>query len=497
MNIETMNIIHLATELAPIAKVGGLADVVYGLAKHSLKHGHQVEIVLPKYDCIDYSSLKNLKAEYPEIWSYDGPYKYHNTLWSAKLDNLQIWLLESQHPAYFYNRGKIYGCPDDIDRFVYFSRAALEFLFKTGRKPDVLHLHDWPTAASAPLYKEMYASLGYRVGGTLLTIHNLEHQGKCLPQNLTRAGLRGEDYLTPEKMQDPYQPTLINLLKGGIEYADFITTVSPNYEKEIQTPQGGCGLNTVLTRHQNKLKGILNGIDTEYWNPEFDPLLACPYNLMNVAHGKSINKKKVCERFGLKESSGPLICSITRLVPQKGPALIKHACERTLEKGGQFVLLGAVPSPEIDKEFRQLQKQLSKTKNAAFHFEYDEPLAHLVYAAADMIIIPSIFEPCGLTQMIAMRYGTVPIVRATGGLKDTVVDGKNGFTFDFPDNLGVNWALDRALETFMKDPEAWKKLVFIGMSENFSWEKPFQAYQEIYAHFVKKKSNDTFEKKAG
>jgi starch synthase len=483
-----MYIVHLATECAPIAKVGGLADVVAGLSKEGLKHGHQIEIILPKYDCIDYAALKDLKAAYPEVWSYDGPYKYHNTIWSAKLDGLKIWLLESHHPNFLFNRGKIYGCADDIDRFVYFSRAAMEFLFKADKRPDVLHLHDWATALAAPLYKEMYAPLGYKIGGTVLTIHNLEHQGECLPQNITRAGLRGEDFLTPDKMQDPYQNHLINLLKGGIEYSDYITTVSPNYEKEIKTIEGGCGLNTTLVHHQNKLAGILNGIDTSYWNPETDAYLACPYNLPSVNHGKQSNKAKLRSRFGMKESNTPLICSITRLVPQKGPFLIQYALEQTLKKGGQFVLLGTSPDPEIDKEFRQLQKQLSKNKNAAFHFEYDEPLAHLTYAASDMIVIPSIFEPCGLTQMIALRYGAIPIVRATGGLKDTVCDGKNGFTFDFPDDLGVNWALNRALETYMQDPEKWKTLIRTGMSQDFSWKKPCEFYLKIYSSFVKKNS---------
>lgn len=480
-----MYIIHVASEVAPIAKVGGLADVVTGLAKEVAKHGHVVEIILPKYDCIDYALLKDLKVEYQEIWSYDGPYRSHNTVWSAKLDYLKIWLLESHHPAFFFNRGKIYGCPDDIDRFIYFSRAALEFLFKAEKKPDVLHLHDWPTALIAPLYKEMYTPLGFKTGGTILTIHNLEHQGKCSLQNLTRAGLRGEDFLSPDKMQDPFQPSLINLLKGGIEYGDFITTVSPNYEKEIKTPEGGCGLNPTLIKHQNKLKGILNGIDEGYWNPETDAFLASSYNFQSIGHGKAVNKAKLRQRLSLKESKGPIVCSITRLVPQKGPDLIKHALERTLEKGGQFILLGVSPVSEIDKIFRQMQKNLSKTKNAAFHFEYDEALAHLVYAGSDMIIVPSLYEPCGLTQMIALHYGTIPLVRTTGGLVDTVFDGKNGFTFDFPDAAGVDWALDRAFETFLKKPDKWKTLIQEGMSQDLGWKKSADVYLKIYSKFLR------------
>lgn len=519
-----MFILHIASECAPIAKVGGLADVVFGLAKETLKHGHRVEIILPKYDCIDYSFLKDLKIAHQEIPSYDGSYSYKNTVWSSKIyqhrlnpsqlmrrdfdaqyagnlnehsqvqtrrksvkdstdagiEGLTVWLLESHHPALFFNRGKIYGCPDDIDRFIYFSRAVLEFLFKTKKNPDVIHLHDWPTALIAPLYKEMYIPLGFKIGGTLLTIHNLDHQGKCSTQNITRAGLRGEEFLTPDKMQDPFQDGLINLLKGGIEYADFITTVSSSYEKEIQTIEGGCGLNTTLIKCRHKLKGILNGIDETYWNPQTDPYIASPYDLQNVSHGKEVNKTHLRKRFGLKESKKPLVCSITRLVPQKSPDLIKHALHRTLEKEGQFILLGASASPEIEKTFQELQNNLSKNKNVALHFEYDEPLAHLTYAGSDMIIVPSLYEPCGLTQMIALHYGTIPLVRKTGGLKDTVFDGKNGLTFDFPDTLGVNWVLDRALEIYAKDREKWIGLVERGMKQEVGWKKSACDYIEIY-----------------
>jgi len=476
-----MHIIHLASELAPIAKVGGLADVIYGLAKATAKKGHTVEVILPKYDSIEYSLLKNLKPEFRELWSYEGPYRYHNTIWTADLENLKILLLEPHHPAYFFSRGGIYGFPDDIDRFVYFSRAVLEYLFKSGKHPDILHLHDWPTSLVAPLYKEMYIPLGFQTKKIVLTIHNLQHQGKCSPSNITKAGLRGEDYLSEEKMGDPLLPSHLNLLKGGIVYSDFVTTVSPTYEKEIKTADSGFGLDPLLIKSEKKLKGILNGIDDEYWNPATDKYVS-PYSLQNVIQGKKENKARLRKQFGLKESKGPLICAISRLVPQKGPALIIYALKKTIEKGGQFILLGTAPDPHIDAAFKSLQQELIPNKNVMIHLDYNEPLAHLTYAASDMIIIPSLFEPCGLTQMIALRYGTIPIVRKTGGLADTVIDidnnQGNGFVFDFPDIKGVDWALERVFNFYKKDDHS--KLIEESMKRDFSWNRSADEYINVY-----------------
>ncbi len=490
-----MHVIHIASELAPIAKVGGLADVVFGLARETQKKGHTVEILIPKYDCLDYSALQNLKPEFRELWSFDGPYRYHNTIWSAEVQGLKVLLLEPHHPGYYFSRGSIYGSPDDVDRFIYFSRASLEYLFKSGKNPDIIHIHDWPTSLVAPLYREMYTRLGFRTKGVVLTIHNLQHQGKCSPQNITRAGLRGEDFLTPAKMQDPFLPSNLNLLKGGIEYSDFITTVSPTYEKEIRTVEGGCGLNNLLNKHQSKLRGILNGIDYDYWNPETDTLLAAQYNAKSIVQGKEANKAELRKKFGLKESKGPLVCAITRLVPQKGPELIQYGLKKTLEKEGQAALLGTPATPEMEAAFKTLQKDLSKNKNALIHLEYNEQLAHLTYAAADMILIPSIFEPCGLSQMIGLRYGCVPIVRYTGGLADSVFDvdtskkpenERNGFVFDFPDTSGVDWALDRAFKYF-KEPAKWAKIVERGMQCDYSWSRSADAYLQIYQQLNEQK----------
>ena len=477
-----MRVVHLSTELAPIAKVGGLGDVVYGLSKELCRQHHTVEIILPKYDTIDYSKVQDLHVECKDLWLSDGPYKYNNTIWSALVENLRVYLVEPHHPSYYFSRGSIYGAYDDIDRFLYFTRAAMEFLCKTNRSPDCIHAHDWATALAAPLYYDMYKPLGMRVGGVLLTIHNLEHQGKCGAHNLSRIGLRGEDYLTPEKMQDPYSPTNINLLKGGIEYADAVTTVSPNYEKEIETPEGGCGLHLVLQRNHKKIKGILNGIDEDFWDPRKDIHLIQKYDthapiskekIEQILCAKAENKKQLRGHLGLEERHAPLVGCVARLVHQKAPHLIIHAMRRTLSQGGQFALLGSIHSAEMQKLFTQVKEEFSSSKNVSISLDKDEALAHLIFASSDFFIIPSLFEPCGLTQLIALRYASIPIARKTGGLADTVFDidtspitreKRNGFVFDHPDEEGINWALDRALALWKKDKRDCMNLCSMGQA---------------------------------
>ncbi|MES2122179.1 MAG: glycogen synthase [Chlamydiota bacterium] len=492
-----MHIVHIASELAPIAKVGGLADVVHGLCRELNQLGHTTEILLPKYDCLQLELLSDLKVETPELWASDGPYSFNNTIWSAHYDGLTLRLIETHHSQLYFNREVIYGCPDDIDRFTYFSRAAMEYLFKRGKHPDILHVHDWPTALIPVLQKEIYSKVGFKPKKTVLTIHNMEHQGRCTPQILTRAGLPGNDLLDPDKMQDPYSFNHVNLLKGGIEYSDQITTVSPKYEIEIQSPEGGFGLQETVLKHRKKLKGILNGIDCALWNPETDGYLFQNYpadrvsksTLPDVIAGKEENKKQLRIQLGLAPSTHPLIGCITRLVPQKSPTLIKHAIERTLEKGGQFVLLGSSPIPEIQNDFLALKEHYRTRRDVALIMDNDERLAHWIYAAADMFIIPSLFEPCGLTQLIAMRYGTVPIARLTGGLADTVfdvdtsikpLDERNGFTFEFPDTGGVNWALDRAMACYKEHPKKWHSIILNGMRTDHSWKHPAMQYLALY-----------------
>lgn len=487
-----MHIVQIASEFTPIAKVGGLGDVVQGLCNELVRLGHEVELILPKYDCLHQEALQDLNIEVEELYTTDGTHQYKNRIWSARVDAVKILLIEPDHKERYFNRGMIYGCHDDIDRFIYFSNAAITYLLKSEKKVDVVHLHDWPTALAAVLCKQMYPL------PTVLTIHNMEHQGKCQPFNLARVGLDAQAYLHPKKMQDPYMPELINLLKGGIVYADHVTTVSPTYKREVQTVTGGFGLHELLIEYDAKFTGILNGIDEIYWNPAKDPHLFKRYDthqvhteaeLNTVLEGKMENKSQLYKQLHLKERDKPLIACVTRLATQKAPHLLKHALARALEKEAQFILLGTAANALIAKEFQQLAKELAHHPDARILLNKDEALAHLIFAAADMFIIPSLFEPCGLTQLIALRYGTIPLARRTGGLNDTVFDvdtsakephERNGFTFDFADEQGVDWALDRALACYKEDQKKWRALLLNGMHQDFSWKKAAKEYVKIY-----------------
>ena len=497
-----MQIVHVTSELAQVAKAGGLGDVIYGLSRAQVKLNHQVAIILPKYDTIEWDHLKNLEVIERDLWVTVGAQRYNNTVWKAQLEDLSLFLIEPHHPYFYFSRGMIYGQYDDIDRFAYFSTATLEFLNQKGWKPNILHIHDWPTALIAPLYKDIFSKEGLEIGGIVLTIHNLQYQGKCAPYHLSHIGLNGSYYLHPDRMQDPSSPLLVNLLKGGIIYSNEITTVSPSFVKEIRTPLGGFGMHDTIQAHEGKLRGILNGIDEEYWNPQTDSLLSSNYptfpnisddNFSMLLKGKEENKSALKQRCGLATEKKTVVASITRMVSQKGPELILDAIKRTLEKGGQFVLLGSVPEGDLREKFQALQKEYPK-ENLFVSFDYDEKLAHLIYAGADILVIPSIFEPCGLTQMIGMHYGTLPVVRKTGGLADTVYDidtseepkeKRNGFSFDFPDPEGIYWALDRAITCNESDSSKWHTLMKQAINQDFSWKHTAPQYSEVYEKAIK------------
>lgn len=493
-----MHIVHIASELAPVAKVGGLADVLLGLCRELSWKGHDVDIIIPKYDCMDSNEIRDLAIDYLNLSSfYDGEW-YQNTVWIGWVENLKVYFIDPHHPRHFFNRSCFYGCDDDIERYLYFCRASLEFLFKKGINPNIIHLHDWQTVAIAVLYYDMYKEFQTMNSKIAMTIHNIDYQGKCLPENLEKIGLKGEKYLTSQKLQDNLNPEIINLLKGGIVYSDFITTVSPNYSKEVLTEIGGRGLEKTLRQYTSKFLGILNGIDYSYWNPEIDRYLPSHFSSRemplnkkdrNTLDKKAYIKNVLRERLLLEEIHCPIIGCIARLIPQKGIELIKHAIHYALENGVQFVLLGSSPIASINEEFHLLKHQFADHPHISLTLHHQEELAHLIYAGSDMFIVPSIFEPCGLTQMIALKYGSIPIVRKTGGLADTIFDvdfsdkkpeERNGYTFDHPDAAGLESAMSRAIDCWFNDPEKWRKLIINGMNIDFSWNKPSNLYLEIY-----------------
>jgi len=373
----------------------------------------------------------------------------------------------------------------------------MEYLLKSKKKIDILHLHDWPTAIGAVLQKEMYAALGIKNLRVVFTIHNMLHQGKCSPYHLSKIGLLGETYLTPEKMQDPLVPNCVNLLKGGMIYADAVTTVSPTYRKEIMTVEGGRGLHEEAKNISGKLSGILNGIDPEMWNPATDihlieryhPICEHESDMQNILRARKENRRFLQKHLALEENDVPLVACISRLVPQKSPELIKECLLRTLELGGQFILLGSYPPPEISEQFISLRQQLQSNRNVAIWLDQDEVLARLIYASSDLLVVPSLFEPCGLTQMIALRYGSVPVVRATGGLADTIFDVddpqtpiemRNGYSFEYPDAQGVRYALDRAIKCLTEDTKRFREIQCRGLKSDFSWKHSAQQYLDVY-----------------
>lgn len=500
-----MHIIHIASELAPLAKVGGLGDVTLGLCRELSWKGHDIDIIIPYYDCLDSNQIRDLTILNSELLSFYGGEWFPNIIWMGWVENLKVYFIDPHHPRYFFNRGCFYGCEDDTERYLYFARAAIEFIYKSQINPDIIHLHDWQTAAIAPLYYNMYQKMGLTKPKVAFTIHNIDYQGKCAPADLDRIGLNSNEELTPNKLQDPKDPAIINLLKGGIVYSDYITTVSPSYAKEVMTSKEGRGLEITLKTHQHKFCGILNGIDYSFWNPEIDRYLPSHYSSREIPANKkdhnTLNKKAYIKRFlrerlMLDDSHRPIVGCIARLVPQKGIDLIEHALKYCIEHQGQFILLGSSPIPSIQERFHGIQNHYDSNPNVHLTLHHQEELAHLIYAASDMFIVPSLFEPCGLTQMIALKYGAIPVVRKTGGLADTIFDVDdpakpfpmgNGFTFDAPTPTGVESALSRAFDCWFHQPEDWRHLLINGMNIDYSWNHPSDLYLEIYFKLCGKK----------
>ncbi len=493
-----MDITHVVTEFSPLIKVGGIADVLQGFAKETKQQGANIQIFLPKYDCLDTTLLALDESLAESIPCHYKGSRYQNKVWKTFFNQLPIYLIEPPKELDFFRRGMVYGCPDDVNRFLYFSRSVMDFLAYKKESPDILHLHDWHTAACAPLYYDQFEPLLPGKTRIVFTIHNLEYQGLCSPSDLNDIGLDGPIYLDPGKLQDNYTPSTVNLLKGGIVYSNFVTTVSPRYAEEALTPEGGRGLDPTLSQYKDKFIGILNGIDTDYWDPEKDPCLPHHFkpswSLSRILSTKMKIRNELRKQFHLSiDKDAPLGICIARLVPQKGLDLIEHAMRRILDQGGQFFLMGETLIPEVTARYEKIQKELAGTKRAHIQLSYDEKLAHIAFAAGDFVLVPSIFEPCGLVQMIAMRYGTIPIVRKTGGLSNTVFDidyalnppiPANGYTFDTPDSCGVDSALDRAMNDWSHNREKWGQLVQSTLNQDFGWKHSIKLFFDLYKRLV-------------
>ncbi len=493
-----MHIVQISSELAPIAKVGGLADVALGLARELIAQGHTVEMILPKYDCLLQRQIEDFKVHIDNLNTFYEDSWHRVKVWQGTVHGLKVFFIDAPPPKSFFNRGCIYGAHDDVERFLYFSRAAIEFLVQTQRNPEIIHLHDWPTAPIAPIMRELYKEQPIANSKIVYTIHNIEYQGLCDPTDLDFIGLQGLELLHSGKLSDNSKPNTVNLMKGAIVHCDFFTTVSPTYAQEILTPREGMGMERTIVQYKNNFQGILNGIDYRYWNPEEDPLLSDHFSYLQLMHanwlGKEHAKRALRERLNLAQEQRPIIGCIARLIPQKGIHLLPHAIQRTVDQGGQFILLGTSPVAEIQAHFDQIKAANKGNSHVHLCLRTSEELAHQIFAGADAILIPSLFEPCGLTQMIAMRYGAVPIARRTGGLADTVFDvetsglpetNTNGFTFDDADFSGVNWGIDRAIACWRDTPEKWRQIALRGMSMDFSWKKAALQYSQVYEVLLK------------
>jgi starch synthase len=486
-----MYIVMIAAELAPVAKAGGLGDFVAGLAHELRVQGHRVEVILPRYDTLPEERVWELH-KVQELWVPLYGDWIHCEVLGGQVDGLDCFFIDPHAPDEPFRRGRLYGEADDPERFALFSRAALEFLYKEDRGPDVLHCHDWHTGLVPVLLEHVYRDLGLTRPRVCHTLHNLAYQGRSGEQVLRLVGLDAPSLMTPERLQDPGDPRLVNPLQGAVVYADYVTTVSPRYAWEARHSGQGMGLEDTLRRHADKFGGILNGIDYEVWNPAGDPHIAFTYG-PDTLQRKARDKAALRLRLGLEEAHRPLVAVVSRLVPQKGPELMLHALQYSLAREAQFVLLGAAQEPELERAFQAVARRHASDPHCRLHLCHDEELAHQVFAAADILVVPSRFEPCGLTQMIAMRYGVVPVVHRVGGLADTVFDAnyserdfgeRNGFVFDEYTPSALEGALERAIALWREHPEYFRQLRLNGMACDHSWAGAAQRYLDVYAHIA-------------
>lgn len=474
MSDEGLKILFLAAEAVPFAKVGGLADVAGALPKALRALGHDVRLMIPRYGSIrsDQFHFERVGKPFPVPL---GPREEMVHMVTATVDGLPVYLLWDE--KFFSPRDRIYGFDDDPQRFTFFSRAVVASLPVMGWIPDIIHANDWHTAPVPTwlAYEGRYMR-EYRDVASVFTIHNIAYQGACGRLILTFARMEYVKHLDVEPAGQ------VNWMAQGIANADIITTVSPQYVRDILETEAGAGLSPLLRRRQDRLFGILNGIDTDYWNPATDPHLRQSYDLSRLRL-RAVNKTALQQEVRLPARlETPLIGMVTRLDAIKGVDLLEPVLEQLLQGDVQFVLLGT-GDPEYHQMMESLQARFPDKVRAFLRF--DEPLAHRIYAGCDLFLMPSRFEPCGLGQMIAMHYGAVPVVHKTGGLADTVLDyherpdRATGFAFDAYTSEACIDALERALRVY-RDREAWAAIQARGMKADFSWKGSAQKYVDIY-----------------
>ena len=393
-----MFVMMIASELSPVAKVGGLADVVYGLARELEIRGNPVEIILPKYDCLRYDHIWGLCKTYENLWVPWFGGAVNTSVWFGFVHGRKCFFIEPHSGDNFFNRKCFYGQNDDVLRFAFFCRAALEFMFKTGKHPEIIHCHDWQTALVPVLLYEMYQRLGMRHPRVCFTVHNFKHQGVTGDHVLRATGLnRPEYFFHYDRLRDNHNLRALNLMKGGIVYSNFVTTVSPRHAWEAQDGGQAHGMEPTLHAHHYKFGGVLNGLDYDQFNPQTDPHIPAQYDAGHIEK-KYENKRALRSRFWLADNEKPIIAFVGRLDPQKGLELVRHSIFYSLGNRAQFVLLGSSPERGIHDHFCGLKRHWNDNPDCHLEIAYSDELAHLIYAGADMIVVPSRFEPCGLAQ---------------------------------------------------------------------------------------------------
>jgi starch synthase len=474
---ETLHVAFVTSEMVPFMKTGGLADVSAALPKALTRLGHRVTVVLPRYGPIPYPAGEFRGSVHVPVDNVNRSAGFYRRELAPGLD-----LVFVEHPP-FFDRPYPYGVgnddyPDNRLRFAFLSRAAIEYFRSRGERPDVFHAHDWQTGL-VPVYLKCFYwddPALYR-SPTLFTIHNLAYQGNFgadtadvlgLPAHVGRGALEFHGG--------------ISYMKGGIMFSELVNTVSPTYAREMQTPEMGYGFDGILQARAGDLLGVLNGVDYDEWDPSGDPHIAARYSADDLS-GKEACKADLLRIMDLPgDPDLPVIGIISRLVGQKGFDVVVNAWYDLLQRPLRMVVLGT-GEPAIQDGFRALAQRAPD--RFAVRFTYDNALAHQIEAGADMFLMPSRYEPCGLTQMYSLRYGTVPVVRATGGLVDSVepyderTGEGTGFRFDTPDGTGLMWAIDRALGVY-QDRKAWRRLMRNGMTRDFSWDRSARQYEALF-----------------
>lgn len=477
-------ILFAASEAVPFIKTGGLADVTGSLPQYFDKEEYEVRIILPKYLCIEEEMRKKMRF-LCHFYVNLGWRKQYAGIFETKYQGITYYFVDNEY--YFAGEHPYHNLHEDVEKFAFFSKAVLEALPYLDYCPDIIHCHDWQTGLIPVFLHTLYGDENYYAGiKTVFSIHNMKFQGRWHLQAVMDVTGLPEQIFVPDKLESYGEA---NYLKGGVIYADAVTTVSPTYAFEITTQQGGEGLDGLMRQVSDKLYGILNGIDTEVYNPRTDPYIRAQFNDKDVIRQKAKNKSALQEEMGLEQNpEAMLIGIVSRMTSQKGFDLIAYVMDELMEQENvQFVVLGT-GEEQYENMFRYFGEKYPKRLKA--NIGYSEDVAHRIYASCDTFLMPSLFEPCGLSQMMSMRYGTIPIVRETGGLKDTVTPYNeyertgNGFSFANYNAHEMLHVIRYALEIFEKRRTEWEGLIKRAMAEDNSWENSAKCYQELYLRIL-------------